>query len=89
MNHKNKSQGTDEKIVRQLAPANENLTGNVLKTILTANKVKEQICCMKSKVLGSVARKVDNFIQRLVTFSNFLNMFSNFYNPDKKSLFSS
>ena len=54
MNHKNKSQGTDmvEKIVRQLAPGNENLTGNVLlKTILTANKVKEQICCMKSKVL--------------------------------------
>ena len=41
MNHKNKSQGTDEKIVRQLAPADENLTGNVLKTILTANKVKE------------------------------------------------
>ena len=41
MNHKNKSQGTDEKIVRQLAPANENLTGNVL---LTANKVKEHIC---------------------------------------------
>ena len=44
MNHKNKSQSTDEKIVRQLAPANENLTGNVLKTILTANKVKENIC---------------------------------------------
>ena len=44
MNHKNKSQGIDEKIVRQLAPANENLTGNVLKTILTANKVKEHIC---------------------------------------------
>ena len=53
MNHKNKSQGTDmvERIVRQLAPANENLTGNVLKTILTANKVKELTCCMKSKVL--------------------------------------
>ena len=51
MNHKSKSQGTDEKIVRQLAPGNENLTGNVLKTILAANKVKEQICCMKSKVL--------------------------------------
>ena len=53
MNHKNKSQGTNmvERIVRLLAPANENLTGNVLKTILTANKVKEQICCMKSKVL--------------------------------------
>ena len=51
MNHKNKSQGTDEKIVRQLAPANKNLTGNVLKTILTANEVKEQICRMKSKVL--------------------------------------
>ena len=39
------------KIVRQLAAANENLTGNVLKTILAANMVKEQICCMKSKVL--------------------------------------
>ena len=33
-----------ERIVRQLAQANENLAGNVLKTILTANKVKEQIC---------------------------------------------
>ena len=32
-----------ERIVRQLAQANENLTGNVLKTILTANKVKELI----------------------------------------------
>ena len=32
-----------ERIVRQLPPANENLTGNVLETILTANKVKEQI----------------------------------------------
>ena len=53
MNHKNKSQGTDmvERIVRQLAAASENLTGNVLKTILAANNVKEQICCMKSKVL--------------------------------------
>ena len=50
MNHKNKSQGTDKKIVCQLAPANENLTGNVLETILTAKKVKEQICCVKSKV---------------------------------------
>ena len=29
-----------ERIVRQLAQANENLKGNVLKTILTANKVK-------------------------------------------------
>ena len=29
--------------VRQLAQANENLTENVLKTILTANKVKELI----------------------------------------------
>ena len=38
-------QGTDmvERIVRQLAQANENLTENVLKTILTANKIKEQI----------------------------------------------
>ena len=33
-----------ERIVRQLAQANENLKGIVLKTILTANKVKEQIC---------------------------------------------
>ena len=33
-----------KRIVRHLAQANENLTGNVLKTILTANKVKEQIC---------------------------------------------
>ena len=32
-----------ERIVRQLALANENLTENVLKTILTANKVKELI----------------------------------------------
>ena len=44
MYHKNILQGTDkvERIVRQLAQANENLTGNVLKTILTGNKVKEQ-----------------------------------------------
>ena len=33
-----------ERIVRQLAQTNENLTANVLKTVLTANKVKEQIC---------------------------------------------
>ena len=33
-----------ERIVRQLAQANENLTANVLKKFLTANKVKEQIC---------------------------------------------
>ena len=33
-----------ESVVRQVAQANENFTGNVLKTILTANKVKEQIC---------------------------------------------
>ena len=33
-----------ERIVRQLAQANENLTENVLKTILIANKVKELIC---------------------------------------------
>ena len=32
-----------ERIVRQLAQANENLTRNVLKTFLTANKVKELI----------------------------------------------
>ena len=40
-----------ERIVRQLAAVNKNLTGKVLKTILAANMVKEQICCMKSKVL--------------------------------------
>ena len=34
----------DEIIVRQLAHANENLKVNVLKTILTADKVKEQKC---------------------------------------------
>ena len=41
----NRSQGTHivERIVRQLPQANENLAKNVLKTILTANKVKEQI----------------------------------------------
>ena len=33
-----------DRIVRQLAQANKNLTGKVLKTILTANKVKELIC---------------------------------------------
>ena len=32
-----------KRIVRQLTQANENLTGNVLETILTANKAKEQI----------------------------------------------
>ena len=32
-----------ERIVRQLAQANENLTRNVLRTILTANMVKELI----------------------------------------------
>ena len=32
-----------ERIFRQLAHGNENLKGNVLKTILTANKVKELI----------------------------------------------
>ena len=44
MYHKNILQGTEkvERIVRQLEQANENLTGNVLKTILTANNVKEQ-----------------------------------------------
>ena len=31
-------------IVLQLLQANENFAGNVLKTILKANKVKEQIC---------------------------------------------
>ena len=32
-----------ERTVGQLAQANEKLTRNVIKTILTANKVKEQI----------------------------------------------
>ena len=49
--HKNKLQSTDvvERVVRQLAEASDNLTGNVLKTILTANKVKEQICMHEVK----------------------------------------
>ena len=33
-----------DRIVRQLAQASENMVGNVLKIILTANKVKKQIC---------------------------------------------
>ena len=33
-----------ERIVRQLVQANQNLKRNFLKTILTENKVKEQIC---------------------------------------------
>ena len=41
-----------ERIVRQLAQANENLTENVLKTILTANKVKKETCT--HEVLSSV-----------------------------------
>ena len=41
-----------ERNVRQLAQANENLTENVLKTILTANKVKELI--YMQEVLSSV-----------------------------------
>ena len=36
-----------ERIVRRLAQANENLKGNVLKTIFTAKKVKEQISMHK------------------------------------------
>ena len=32
-----------ERIVRQLAQAHENLTGNVLNTILKTSKVKEQV----------------------------------------------
>ena len=32
-----------ERNVRQLGQANENMTDNVLKTILTANKLKELI----------------------------------------------
>ena len=34
----------EEKIGLQFAQANKNLTGNVRKTISTANKVKKQIC---------------------------------------------
>ena len=45
MNHKT---DTDilfsRELLASIAQANENLTRNVLKTILTANKVKEQIC---------------------------------------------
>ena len=33
-----------ERIARQLAEANKNLTENFVKKILIANKVKEQIC---------------------------------------------
>ena len=33
-----------ERIVRQLVQANQNLKGNFPKTILKANKAKEQIC---------------------------------------------
>ena len=48
VHHKNESQGTDilfwRELLASIAQANENLTRNVLKTILTANKVKEQIC---------------------------------------------
>ena len=33
-----------EEIFRQLAEADENLTENVLKAILTASKLKELIC---------------------------------------------
>ena len=33
-----------ERIVRQLAEANKNLTENVPKTILTASKLEELIC---------------------------------------------
>ena len=45
---KYESQGTDilfsRALLASIAQANENLTRNALKTILTANKVKEQIC---------------------------------------------
>ena len=43
-----------ERIVCQLSQANENLTGNVLKTILTANKVKEQIYMHELKLCNTV-----------------------------------
>ena len=36
-----------KRIVRQLAQANENLPCSVLKTILTASTVKEQVCMHK------------------------------------------
>ena len=59
-----------------------------LSHILHAPTVFKDVCVLWGlKHLGSVARKVDNFIHRIVTFSNFLNMFSNCYNLDKKSLF--
>ena len=46
-------QSTDivARIVRQLVQANENMSGNVLKTIFTIPKVKEQICMHKVKSL--------------------------------------
>ena len=43
MNRKALTYTVFERIVGQLSQANANLTKNVLKTILTANKVKEQI----------------------------------------------
>ena len=42
-----------ERIVRQLEQENEKLTENVLKTILTANKVEELICTVRPTVLVS------------------------------------
>ena len=39
-----------DRIVRQLAQANVNLTENVLKTMLTANKVNELICMHKASL---------------------------------------
>ena len=46
LNNKNESQDIlfSRELLASIAQANENLTRNVLKTILTANKVKEQIC---------------------------------------------
>ena len=48
-----------ERIFRQLAEANENLTGNVLKTI-AANKVKEQI--YMHEVQSSVIKMINQIM---------------------------
>ena len=55
-----------ERIARQLAQANENLTANVLKTILTASKVKEQICM--HEVHAVISYSDYNFIVQMFTY---------------------
>ena len=73
MYDKNILQGTDkvERIVRQLAQANENLTGNVLKTILTTRS-KNKICMheVKSSVMqmnkqSNDGRTINSSVKRL------------------------